>query len=192
MSILFAKESDCMKRKLIILTLLLTSILCMGTYAATKPTINENIIRLHVIANSDSDADQKVKLLIRDEILKAFKPYTVSSCKTEAEAYLKTHLLDAEEIANQVLKENGFTYTAHAEYGIYEFPLRTYGNVTLPAGKYNGLRIKLGESAGQNWWCVMYPPLCFNDLNTNANETGKDDITFEVKFKIAELWEYFK
>ena len=78
-----------MKRKLIILTLLLTSILCMGTYAATKPTINENIIRLHVIANSDSDADQKVKLLIRDEILKAFKPYTVSSCKTEAEAYLK-------------------------------------------------------------------------------------------------------
>ena len=181
-----------MKSKCGIAVIVSLILFCLGTYAAPNPVTNENIIRLHVIANSDSEADQAVKLKVRDALLDSFFPYTEINKKEDAEQYLKLNLKKAEQIAHQILKENGFPYTARAEYGVYDFPLRTYGNLTLPAGKYYGLRIKLGKAEGKNWWCVMYPPLCFNESNTKINTKNNENITFEIKFKIAELWQYFK
>ncbi len=172
-----------MKSKLYLVVILFLFCLNICIFAFEKPTVNENIIRLHILANSDSSEDQTVKLLVRDAMLTSFFPDTKIINKKVSESYFKENLRKAEQIADRVLKENGFDYTAHAQYGIYDFPVRTYGDITLPAGKYYGLRILLGEGKGQNWWCVMYPPLCLNDFNTDTENTQCETVTFDVKFK---------
>ncbi len=173
--------------------IIFTLLLCIGIFCALsvqahrQETLSKNVIRLHIIANSDSEADQAVKLLVRNAVLDTFHAYTKNHSKAEAEQKIQAELRLAEQTANRVLAENGFDYFAHAEYGVYDFPTRTYGDVTLPAGSYNGLRIHLGAGSGKNWWCVMYPPLCFNELNAVVTENETDAITFEVKFKFLEV-----
>ena len=125
------------------------------------------LLRLHIIANSDSAADQTVKLQIRDAITEAFREdFTAASDKDAACALAELLLPEAEAIANQVLEEHGFTEKASASLTFCYFPEKTYGDMTFPAGYYDALRITIGEAKGQNWWCVLYPPLCFTDLST--------------------------
>lgn len=176
-----------MKKTIFSLLLSIAVFFSFVVQAAKQETLSKNVIRLHVIANSDNEADQAVKLLVRDAILEAFSDYTENESKVSAEDKIRKDLPIAEGVANRVLKENGFSYLARAEYGVYDFPLRIYGDVTLPAGRYSGLRIHLGSGAGQNWWCVMYPPLCLNELNTTASENGSDAVTFEFKFKFLQF-----
>ena len=117
--------------------------------------------RLHIIANSDSARDQEVKLKVRDEVLnKTGEGLAACESEKEAEKYVAAHIEEIVGCANDVLKENGMDYTAKAEVGVFEFPDRVYGDVTYPAGDYYALRLILGEGEGQNWWCVMFPPLC--------------------------------
>jgi stage II sporulation protein R len=120
--------------------------------------LQTNLVRLHIIANSDTDYDQDVKLEVRNAILEKIK----NKSKNE----ITSNLNELEDTANEVLAQNNFDYTAKAVYGKFYFPKKEYKNMTLPAGEYYGVRIILGEGNGHNWWCVMYPPLCVSDDNS--------------------------
>ena len=117
----------------------------------------DNILRLHILANSDSPADQRVKLVVRDAVLQVLP---ACGSAEEAEAYLLTHGGEVLTLAEQTLQDNGFDYGAQLLLGRWDFPDREYSGTTYPAGEYAALRIVLGEGAGQNWWCVLFPPLC--------------------------------
>ena len=157
--------------------------------------LSEGIIRLHVIAESNLREDQRVKLKVRDALLKEMEHF-------EKSEDVKKSLQVFEEIANKVLLEEGFTYKAKAEYGKFEFPTKHYDNFSLPKGEYNAVRIKLGQAVGENWWCVLFPPLCMVDAATEESEsllretfgenyalvTEGDRLPVKIKFKIAELF----
>ncbi len=127
--------------------------------------------RLHIIANSNSFEDQQVKLLVRDAVLAATKEEIVQcASKEEAEEYIEGQIDKIVDIAEDTLRENGFGYGAEAVVGVYDFPDKTYGDATYPAGKYDALRIILGRGEGENWWCVMFPPLCIINMEAETEE----------------------
>ena len=138
------------------------------TASSTKDTLQEDIasqiIRFHVIANSDTSEDQAVKLKVKSALTDAFR-LKLEKAKniSEAREILTNNLDQMEEIANQVIKEDGFTYQAKASMEKGYFPLKVYGDLTLPPGEYEAVRIEIGKAKGQNWWCIMFPPLCFVD-----------------------------
>ncbi len=153
--------------------------------------ISKNIIRLHIIANSNSDTDQNIKLKIRDEILKS-NP----NIKTEEDA--QRSLYKIEQAANDMLAENGFSYGATAMYGIFNFPEKSYDNFILPSGKYKSIRVILGDGKGENWWCVISPPVCITDScvkfdsNTLQKCVNKETFTvisdkYKYKLKTVEI-----
>ena len=145
--------------------LLITGLLlCLAGCAPEQP------FRLHVIANSDSAVDQAVKLEVRDAVLAASADIAGCQNAEDAEAYVAAHVQDIEAAANAVLRENGMPYTAHAQIGTFPFPDREYAGVLYPAGDYRALRVVLGEGEGQNWWCVMFPPLCIVDTRAASDE----------------------
>ncbi|SEF38727.1 stage II sporulation protein R [Caloramator fervidus] len=137
----------------------------------------EDIIRFHVIANSDSIEDQSVKLKVRDRILKEFYPM-LKDVKDYDESLkiLKEDISKVEDIANSVLKENGFNYTAKAYIGKFNFPAKQYGDLVVPPGEYMALRVVLGKGEGKNWWCVMFPPLCFIDITRGKIDKESEEI----------------
>lgn len=172
--------------------------------------LQDNLIRLHIIADSDGDDDQAVKLKVRDAVIKSVGDKLSVSEEDECKAEIINNIDEIEKIANTVLEENGFAYKAHAQYGKFEFPEKTYKSMTLPAGEYYGVRIVLGSGEGRNWWCVMYPPLCFKDGEevTLSDESEKilreklDGNTYDiitkkdnevvVKFKVVEIVQEIK
>lgn len=124
----------------------------------------DQVVRLHVLANSDSEADQALKLQVRDAVLAEMPTlFTKANSQSEALQVVKQHLPQLERLAKRVVTKAGSTYTVKASVGLFDFPDRTYGDVTLPAGPYEALRLEIGEAKGANWWCVLFPPLCFND-----------------------------
>lgn len=137
--------------------------------------IGKNLIRFHVIANSDSEKDQGVKLEVRDAILaKVGSKLENAKSTEEAMKYLQDNLDMITETANEILEENSMGYTAAASVGPYEFPVKSYNSITLPAGNYTALRVVLGNGDGKNWWCVMFPPLCFIDVTQGLTEEKTD------------------
>ncbi|MFA7637472.1 MAG: stage II sporulation protein R [Monoglobales bacterium] len=146
------------------------------------------LVRLHVIANSDSDYDQYVKLKVRDSVLKV-------SAEIPPEQ-IENSLPLLEDAARVTLASYGCNPSARVEFGRFDFPTKTYGNVTLPAGEYTAVRVIIGDGIGHNWWCVMYPPLCFTNETTahfkddsiyTLTQNGKPK--FKVKLKILELFD---
>jgi stage II sporulation protein R len=132
---------------------------------ATQAYVPDNLIRLHVVANSDSVADQIVKYAVRDAILRATSElFQDLHDVSEARITIQSNLKVIEDIADKVIAEHGKHYSAYATTGVYPFPTRRYGNVTLPAGDYEAVKIMLGKGRGENWWCVLFPPLCFADI----------------------------
>ena len=179
---------------------------CVTAYSdGVQADLQDNLIRLHIIADSDDDNDQAVKLKVRDAILKNVGDRLSKTDKNECRDEIINDLNEFEDIANDVLRENGFSYTAHAEYGKFEFPEKTYKSMVLPAGEYYGVRIVLGSGEGHNWWCVMYPPLCLNgeaveQKNSEMLKNTLSDESYEIvvlseennkipefKFKVVEL-----
>lgn len=169
--------------------------------------ISSQIIRFHVIANSDSAQDQALKLEIKQALTDALRP-KLEKVKdiNEARSILKKNLITMTSIANQIIKENGFTYHASAVIERGYFPLKVYGDLTLPPGEYEAVRVELGAAKGQNWWCVMFPPLCFVDATYSVvPDTSKKELKYllteeeyhavisdkdtkiKVKFKILSL-----
>lgn len=136
-----------------------------------QPSIAEKILRFHILANSDSDTDQSVKQQVRDAVGQMMEPFLAGSAGLEeTEAIVKEHLEDIEDTAETVLAENGFVYGAEARLVTTEFPVKTYGPFTFPAGSYRALEITLGEGGGHNWWCVLYPNMCFRGTVYEVDE----------------------
>ncbi len=119
-------------------------------------------LRIHVRANSNTETDQAVKYAVKDAIVKYLTPY-LAECdtKSKAEKVIKDSLGGIEAVADKMLKAEGFEYSSKAKINNEKFPTRTYGEVTLEGGYYDALIVELGDGKGDNWWCVVYPPLCF-------------------------------
>lgn len=132
-----------------------------GKSADTLHSLENDVVRLHILANSDSYYDQLLKYAVRDAVLEKGSVYfeNISSCE-DAKAAAKGCLPVLEEIARETVAEKGYDYTVNAEFEKIPFDERVYENVTMPAGVYDAVRINIGKAEGQNWWCVMYPPLC--------------------------------
>jgi stage II sporulation protein R len=130
--------------------------------AQKNPT---NIIRFHVVANGNSKEEQELKLHVRDAVLEALEDDLSNFDNIdEARDYIKSHLETIEAIAKKVVRERGKDYDVKALFGKFQFPVKTYGFITLPSGEYEALRIIIGKGEGKNWWCILFPPLCFVDV----------------------------
>jgi len=165
-----------------------------------------SVIRIHVLVNSDSQADQELKLLVRDRLLLSAKEsFPANFTREEAAVFLEDHLAEWEETAQQVLRENGCSDPVFVSLTEEYYPTRAYTALSLPAGKYLSLQVKIGEAQGKNWWCVLFPPICLNTaLNTETalldagmEEENVKTVTmqggeYEVRFKILEWWEDIK
>jgi stage II sporulation protein R len=137
------------------------------------------LIRFHVIANSDSDQDQALKRAVRDAILEKVSPKLASShTLDESRQILQSVRSEMEDIGKSVVKSWGKDYTVRTEYGHFSFPTKSYGSLILPAGDYEALRVVIGKGSGSNWWCVLFPPLCFIDIehSTAVQVDGKPGI----------------
>lgn len=161
--------------------------LLMNIYINTDYTfsnIKDKIIRLHVVANSDSPEDQALKLSIRDAVINEMAPILKDLTETEkVKAIIVDNLESIKKAAQIEMEKLNKNFPISVELGEYEFPTKVYGNFTFPAGKYQALNIRIGEGKGKNWWCVMFPPLCFIDI---AQGAVSDDILKEFKEVLTE------
>lgn len=168
--------------------------------------LQNNIFRLHILANSDSEEDQALKLAVRDSVIEYMKTINNTSfTKEETIKNVNSHLGEIQKIAEDKIHELGYNYTVSLEVGNFYFPTKYYGNISLPAGNYDALKINIGEAQGQNWWCSLFPPLCFIDISSGYLEDEDKEILEEnlteeefalvsssspdikLKFKIVEL-----
>ena len=179
-----------------------------GSVLADRTALNENLIRLHVVANSDSDEDQALKLKVRDAVVQKLQE-TMEGFPTmeEAKAYLQEHLPELQEFVNQVIRELGFTDTAEVSLDQEAFDTRQYDTFALPAGYYEALRITIGEGRGKNWWCVVFPSLCvgtaeefadtaagagFSDTLTDTLQSDTPEIRFFVLDWLGQIENFFR
>lgn len=207
LSIICSKK---VKNSLILLFLLFlyVSISAISYVSAVSTNISEGVFRLHVIANSDSEEDQNLKYKVRDNLIEYMNTICKdSNSKEEAINIANSHLDEFQQIAEETIKENGYSYSVSVEIGNFSFPTKDYGDVSLPAGYYDALRVKIGNAEGQNWWCVMFPPLCFVNVSSGivpdeSKELLKEELddeeysiitnedSSEIQFKIG-LIEWF-
>lgn len=186
----------------ILFGLIFAILLSFARFDAACSDIRENVVRLHIIANSDSKADQELKLKIRDEILN-LNGDIFENTENYEEALLITekNLSLFEDTANRIIRENGFNYQATASIGDTYFETREYETFTLPAGTYKSLNIRLGKAEGKNWWCVVFPAVCIpaatdRDLSKSVSDEGvkitSNPQKYVMKFKAVEIFEDIK
>ena len=180
----------------------------ISSYAHTvSENLSDNFFRLHILANSNSEIDQNLKLKVRDAIIEYmnFQDFSDYS-KLEVTNFVTNNLDNFTKIAQDIVNKNGFDYPVSLEVGNFYFPTKLYGNISLPAGNYDALKISIGKSQGENWWCSLFPPLCFvdissgviddsskNNLKQNLSEEEfaiitNDNGTIKLKFKILEIF----
>ena len=198
-------------KKIIFLTILLSIYIFISAYSyvsAVSNGLSSGVFRLHIIANSDTKEDQELKYLVRDKLIEYMNSLCLN-CKSKKEVIFltKEHISDFKQIAEKTIQEKGFSYPVNIEIGNFEFPSKSYGDISFPSGYYDALKVKIGESSGQNWWCVMFPPLCFINPTTGivseeSKEILKENLTkeefsivsdsnissFTIKFKIIEFF----
>ena len=172
----------------------------------TQRNLADRVVRLHVLANSDTEEDQALKLLVRDAVLeRTTEILEQSEDRESAEALLRESLPELEALAGETVRANGYDYAVTAELKDTSFPTKEYDGFALPAGEYLALRILIGEGAGQNWWCVVFPPLCTAasaDVPETALAAGltedqvslmaEEDSGYVLKFKAVEWWEQLR
>jgi len=170
-----------MKKKACILTLaIIISIIYIISYHSISREaymdIKNEVIRLHVRANSDTKEDQALKMKVRDRILHATKPlFENSKSIEETRTIIRDNLDNIKSIAEETIKEEGKDYKVNVYFGMENFPTRKYGEYVFPAGEYEALLVTIGEGKGQNWWCVMFPPLCFVEMDHGVAANVEDD-----------------
>ncbi len=197
---------------LVFVSILAVSVFSVSYSDNVNEVISESLIRLHVIANSDSDSDQELKRDVRDRIMEFLKnKIDISKEVSQAELFIENNLDSIEAIAHDVLYEQGVICDVKAYYGIHPFPIKSYGDIKLPAGRYKSLKVILGKGEGSNWWCVIFPPLCFVDITHGtvpdyvkedlknmltdeeydiiAEANSDADIPIRVRFKIVEFFQ---
>ncbi len=188
MKIFFKFIRNSKLKQIFILLLLFSVYIFVSAYSyvsSVSTDISSSVFRLHVIANSDSKEDQDLKYLVRDNLI----TYMNSICKDttskdEAISIANNHKEEFYTIAKNVLVENGANYDVKISIGNFSFPTKNYGDIFLPSGYYDALRVELGNAKGKNWWCVMFPPLCFVDVSSgivpdDSKEVIKDNLSQE-------------
>ena len=194
---------------LVMLLLFIYTIICAFSYVnAVSTNIQDSVFRLHVIANSDSSEDQNLKYIVRDKVLEYINSISINiSSKNEVISLVQENIDEIQKIAQKTIYENGYNYSVKLSVGNFAFPTKTYGDMSFPAGFYDALKIEIGKARGQNWWCVMFPPLCFVDVTSgivpeNSKDTIKKNLSQEeydllsknteeinFKFKIVETFQ---
>ncbi|MBQ4526479.1 MAG: stage II sporulation protein R [Clostridia bacterium] len=178
-------------------------------FKSTETALAKSVLRLHVIANSDSACDQELKLKVRDRILREMTSlYDDSDSMESAKTITETNLDKIKEWAADEIKKQGYSYEVTVSLGKGDFPTKEYGNLILPAGSYEALKVEIGNATGKNWWCVLFPPLCFvdetcvsasSDIFSDIEKNGGRDLSefvnkekssgVELKFKTYEIWQ---
>ncbi len=201
-------------KKYLIITILLilyTLVYSIAYANSTISNLSNNLFRLHVIANSNSETDQNLKYKVRDSLISYMNDICKkASTKQDAICIANTHIKEFYKIAQNIIQENGYNYDVKISIGNYPFPTKTYGDISLPAGYYDALKVEIGEAKGKNWWCVMFPSLCFVDMSNgivpekskkdlqsslsseNYNLISSNNSEYQFKFKIVELLENAK
>ncbi len=166
-----------MKSKQWMLLLMAAVLAVTFTYSDLKEAPErKDLIRLHVIANSDSPQDQALKLCVRDQLLSSFgQAFQETYTLDEAREVINENLDDLEAAALTEIYRHGYHYPVKAQLGTFTFPTKAYGDIVYPAGRYEALRVVIGEGKGANWWCVMFPPLCFVDVSTGVAKGSSED-----------------
>lgn len=163
---------------LILLLFLYTTINAISYVEAVSTDISDSVFRLHVIANSDSNEDQALKYKVRDNLLK-YMNNICRNCASKQEAInlVTEHQEEFKQVALDTIKKEGYSYNVKINIGNFEFPTKQYGDISLPAGYYDALRVEIGEAKGRNWWCVMFPSLCFIDISSGiVPEESKEEL----------------
>ena len=173
-----------------------------------EQVLESSLIRFHVLANSNSKEDQELKLKVRDAVLAAYQEdFQSLNTVEDARKYLHRYMSAIQETAQNVIRQEGYAYEAEVSLTTDAFPTKKYGNIVLPAGYYQALRIEIGNGGGHNWWCVMFPPICYTmeeetlpeDMENALEETldaetnglihyEEADTEIRFRFKIVELW----
>lgn len=187
----------------ILISLVVTGIMVNAKQSQLQEDLAKEVFRFHVLANSDSDEDQALKMQVKEAVIAYMKEEIPDSDSVETtREWARNHLDAIVNLAKAVIREEGYDYPVIAEVTTCDFPDKTYGDITFPSGRYEALRIEIGEANGQNWWCVLYPNLCFIDaVHAVVPEEGKKDLkkvlqedTYEMvtatsRFKIG--WFFF-
>lgn len=169
------------------LTMAFVSAIWYGRQYQLQRQLAEKVIRFHVLANSDEKADQELKLSVRDAIGSFMQKNMGNMESKEAcEGFIAEKMPEIEQVAEAVIEEAGYSYSVQAELTECEFPVKNYGNYTFPAGTYDALKVTIGEGEGQNWWCVMYPNMCFE----NSMYEVVDEKSEEALRKVLDEEEY--
>ncbi len=186
-----------MKKTVLIFCICMICSVCFKPlYTESTPPEYESVVRFHIRANSNTDADQDIKLLVRDSIVE-FTNTITANCENSIEAAerLEENFGAMEAVADRILLENGFKYTSKAHLVREYFPEKSYGGVVFPEGVYTAVRLELGQAKGDNFWCVLFPPICLADsctedvLEDYGIDEFQEDKKYVVKFK---LWESIK
>lgn len=170
---------------------MLLGALCLANLEISEQIDQNSLIRIHVLANSDSPADQQLKLQVKDQIVRTLAPQLEQSHSIEeSRQIIQSNLPRLEQTAKQTLQQLHSSYDVTLQYGRFDFPVKYYGGFSLPAGNYEALRVLIGEGNGHNWWCVLFPPMCFTDSNTSSSGKYTDQTPEKkvvVKLKSVEL-----
>lgn len=162
----------------VLFSMVITGILVTEKKELLQKEIASEVLRFHVLANSNRAEDQVLKLKVKDSILSFMKKeLPESNDKKESRKWVSENLAKIQNVACEVVRKEGYDYQVEAYLQECEFPEKTYGDITFPAGNYEALRVEIGTAKGQNWWCVLYPNLCFTDaVHAVVPEQGKDDL----------------
>ena len=187
----------------VLIGILITGLIVNAKKSEMQGELAEQVFRFHVLANSDSEEDQALKMKVKEAIIAYMKQELPESDSVETtKKWARENLVQIEQVAAEIIEEEGYEYSVKAEVTTCDFPDKTYGDITFPAGEYEALRIEIGQAKGQNWWCVLYPNLCFIDaVHAVVPEKGKNELkevleedTYEMvttttRFKIG--WFFF-
>lgn len=182
------KQNPNRKQTLLLLSTLLM-LLFLSNIQCTREIDTDSLIRIHVLASSNSDTDQQLKLKVKDDVIRYLQPaLKQSDSLTESRRIILSSLPQIEQTALQTLQQNGCEDTVTLQYGHFDFPVKYYGSFSLPAGNYEALRILIGEGKGRNWWCVLFPPLCFTDSNVSSSGKYTDQTPYtHIQFKLKSV-----
>ena len=175
----------------ILFAFVITGIVVKAKQADMQQSLAKEVFRFHVLANSDSKEDQALKMQVKEAVIAYMKQELPESDSVETtREWALINRGQIRRVAREIIRKEGYDYPVEVEVTTCDFPDKTYGDVLLPAGRYEALRIEIGEAKGQNWWCVLYPNLCFLDA-VHEVESGKSnsDITATSRFKIG--WYFF-
>ncbi|MTI48877.1 stage II sporulation protein R [Sporosalibacterium faouarense] len=200
---------------LVIAVILLIGVVSLRDVYINREEYRDKLIRFHVIANSDSPQDQALKLEVRDKVINTMnEKFAKSTSLDQSREIIKDNLQEIQSIAQNEVNVQGSNYDVNVDFGQHSFPTKSYGNFTLPAGEYQAVEIVIGEGKGANWWCVMFPPLCFIDIENGLTDRDtkeklrdvlteeeykmitqvqeEEEVPLKLKFKIVEIFEKSK